>query len=279
MIAAINAWTFPLNAAPEEQLAAAVAAGFQGVELVIGESEALTFSTPAERFASLARRAVDLELQIVSLASADFWSVNYADPDQRRRLLARDMTLRMLECAAIMQAPAILVVPAVVGLPEESRARVPYADALARAADVLCGLRFEAEAFGVTIAVENVLNRFLLSPVEFADFIDRIDSCRVGAYLDVGNIVPIGDPQDWILTLGYRIARVHVKDYDLTKSGQASRVPLGEGSVDWPAVIVALRRVGYDGPLTCEDDGDPADIRRRLTNILQNPTVIGGASL
>ena len=276
MIAAINAWTFPPETTPEQRIAEAADAGFDGIELVIGAKEKLTFATPPTACAELARRAADLHLQIVSLATADFWDVNYANPDPQRRQQACDMTLRMLDCAAALGAGAILVLPAVVGLPDEPRGRVVYADALSRGLDALCRLRHEAEARGVTIAVENVLSRFLLSPVEFADFIDRVNSGCVGAYLDVGNVVPIGDPEDWIRTLDYRIARVHVKDYDLSQSGPAARVPLGEGSVNWPSVIAALRQIGYDGPLTCEDDGDPRAIRRRLAKILDTESAEGG---
>jgi L-ribulose-5-phosphate 3-epimerase len=118
------------------------------------------------------------------------------------------------------------------------------------------------------IAIENVWNRFLLSPVEFANLIDRVGSRFVGAYFDVGNVVAFGFPEDWVATLGERIKRVHAKDYDAAKAGLAGFCPLGEGSVDWAKVTAALREVGYAGPLTFEGGGDPVDICRRLQKIL-----------
>jgi L-ribulose-5-phosphate 3-epimerase len=145
---------------------------------------------------------------------------------------------------------------------------VGYADALQRTFEALAALRNEAEARQVAIAIENVWNRFLLSPVEFAGLIDRVGSPFVGAYFDVGNVVAFGFPEDWIATLGTRIKRVHAKDYDAAKAGLAGFCPLGEGSVDWPRVTAALREVGYDGPLTYEGGGDPADVLRRLLSIL-----------
>jgi hexulose-6-phosphate isomerase len=106
-----------------------------------------------------------------------------------------------------------------------------------------------AEDLGVTIALENVWNKFLLSPVEMRDFIDQFDSEHVAAYFDVGNILLYGYPVHWIEVLGERIVRVHVKDFN-TES--RTFVPLLTGSVDYPRVINALLGIGYDGWLTAE---------------------------
>ena len=268
MLIAINAWTFSKGTTPEQQSALAAEAGFEGVELVVDNEGPLTFDMPIERCAEIARRATDLGLKIVSLATGEFWNTNYADPSPVTRQRAVDLTLRMLDRAVALEADAILVVPAVVGKASEPKSRVSYADALHRAYDVLRELRYEAEDRGVTIAIENVWNRFLLSPIEVADFLDRINSPRVGWYFDVGNVMAFGYPDDWIAVLGGRISRVHIKDYDLGKPGAAGFCPLGEGSVDWREVIAALQRIGYDGPLTYEGEGDPADIHRRMQTLL-----------
>lgn len=268
MLAALNAWTFPAELSPAQQLDAAAAAGFGGIELTLGSDEPLRFDTPLATCAALARQAADLNLQVVSLATGEFWQVNYAAPDEPTRQAAVDLTLRMLDRAVELSAGAILVVPAVVGTPTEPRARVSYADALRFSFDTLRSLRHEAETRGVSIALENVWNHFLLSPFEAADLIDRVNSPYVGWYFDTGNVMPLGYPDDWILTLAGRIQRVHIKDYDLRRPGPAGFCALGEGSVDWPQVIAALRRVGYDGPLTYEGSGEPQEIHRRLSNII-----------
>ena len=268
----MNAWTFPSDTPPEEQLAAAAAAGLAGLELVLADDGALCPETPPERFAELAARAAELDLRIVSLATALFWDFNYASAVESERQRAIDLTLRMLDRAAAAGAGAVLVVPGVVGRHDDPRPQVSYADALHRTADALLTLRHEAEARGVAIALENVWNRFLTSPVEFADLLDRVNSPRVGAYLDIGNVLAYGYPQDWIETLGGHIARVHMKDYDLSRPGRDGFCPLGEGSVVWPEVVAALRAVGYNGPLTYEGPGDPHDICRRL-----NAIIVGGA--
>ena len=126
----------------------------------------------------------------------------------------------------------------------------------------------EAEQRGVTIALENVWNGFLLSPVEMADLIDRINSPWIGAYFDVGNILKFGTPEDWIRTLGRRMVRVHVKDFKVAVGTSAGFVPPGDGDADWPAIITAMKEVGYDGPLTCEGPGDPVEMSRRIDRIM-----------
>ncbi|MCG3125270.1 MAG: D-tagatose 3-epimerase [Phycisphaerae bacterium] len=269
MFSAINGWTFPASLRPEEQISQAAAAGFGGVELTLGVDGPLTFDTPAPRWRELAAAAERCGVTIVGLASAVFFQRNYASPAEDDRRFALDATLRMLDAAAACGAGAILVVTAVVGRPEERAPRVSYADALARSIEALERLRHEAEARSVAIAIENVWNKFLLSPMEAADLVDRINSPWVGWYLDTGNLTPFGYAPDWIATLGGRITRVHVKDYDLSKPGRAGFCPLGLGSVDWPAVRGALRVCGYDGPLTYEGAGEPAVIRAQLEAIIR----------
>ena len=268
MFAAINAWAFADEMPLKDQVATAASAGFGGIELVVSSDGPLRPDTPKRACAAVAEQASDLGLQLCGVASAAFWEINYGSPEAAVRRQARELTMRMLDRAADLGAGAILVVPAVVCKYDEYRMRTGYADALDRTFETLASLRPEAEARKVVIAIENVWNRFLLSPVEFADLIDRVDSPYVGIYFDVGNVVAFGFPEDWIATLGRRIRRVHAKDYDVGKPGLAGFCPLGEGSVDWPAVTAALSKVGYDGPLTYEGGGDPAEICRRLQTIL-----------
>jgi L-ribulose-5-phosphate 3-epimerase len=268
MFPAVNAWTFP-NSSPEEQIAAAAQAGFRGLELVVGDEDPLRPDTPPARFAELAAIAEAADISLVSVASALFWKYNYGAADEADRARAKELTLRLLDQAVAARADAILVVPAVVGQAGAVRPLVSYADAFNRTLAALDELRYEAEARAVTIAIENVWNRFLLSPLEAADLIDRINSPYVGWYFDTGNVVAHGYPEDWIATLAGRIARVHLKDYDLSKPGFAGFCELGTGSVNWPAVIDALRKVRYEGPLTFEGPAtDPTAVCGTIARML-----------
>jgi len=271
VLASINAWTFPKGTDAETMARSAAEAGFEGIELTLDAEGYLTAEAPRAACEQIREIFAEAALPIVSLATGLFWKVNYGDADPAVRQRAIDLTLAGLDRAVWLGTDALLVVPAVVGRWNSAAPQVAYADALARTLDALHQLAGEAEDRGVHIAIENVWNRFLLSPVEMRDLIDRVNSPWVGVYLDVGNVMAFGYPADWIDTLGKRIVRVHIKDYDLDRPGPSGFCPLGEGSVDWPAVMAALRRIGYDGPLTYEGSGELKDIARRLRRIVGGP--------
>lgn len=160
-------------------------------------------------------------------------------------------------------AEAILVVPGVVD------ANNRYADIYQRSQAQLKKLAPKAEAAGVRLLIENVWNNFLLSPMEFARFLDEISSPFVQAYFDVGNVVAFGWPEDWIRTLGSRIKKIHLKDF---KRDSRQWVNLREGDVNWPQVRKALSEVGYKGYVTAElKGGDEAylrDVSARIDTII-----------
>ncbi len=109
-----------------------------------------------------------------------------------------------------------------------------------------------AESLGVCLGIENVWNKFLLSPVEMRDFIDECESPMVGAYVDTGNVMAYGFPEQYLRILGRRVCKIHAKDFRVSAGNMDGFVMLLEGDVNWPAVMAALRDIGYDGPLTAE---------------------------
>lgn len=169
-----------------------------------------------------------------------------------------------LRNAKFWGADTVLLVPAVVN-PE-----TPYQDALERSQRNIRGLLPLAQELKVVIGIENVWNKFLLSPVEFAAYVDGFKSPCVRAYFDVGNILLHGYPQDWIRTLGKRIIKLHLKDFSFRKN-VAAFVALREGDVNWPAVYKSLAEIGFSGTATCElPAGDEAYLRevsRRVDQI------------
>ena len=107
---------------------------------------------------------------------------------------------------------------------------------------------------------ENVWSKFLVSPLDMRSFIDQFHSPWVRAHFDAGNVMQYGYPQDWILTLGARIKRVHLKDYKLSAGGvQGHFVPLLEGDVQWKEVMAELVKAGYRGYCSAELGPDPND--------------------
>jgi hexulose-6-phosphate isomerase len=173
-----------------------------------------------------------------------------------------------LRNAALWGADAVLLVPAVVDT------TTPYRDAWRRSQQVIRErLLPVARDLKVTIAIEEVWNKFLLSPLEFAAYLDELDSPWVKAYFDVGNVVFYAFPQDWIRTLGRRIAKVHLKDFQLDRpAGRFAWRNLGEGDIDWVDVRKAFDDIGYQGYMTTElAEGDAAylqDVSARVDRFL-----------
>jgi len=116
----------------------------------------------------------------------------------------------------------------------------------------------------VNIAIENVWNKFLLSPREARQFIDDCGSDFVGFYLDTGNLIHYGFTEMWIKELGHRIKKVHVKDY---RRKDRQFVQLQDGDCNWPAIMAELRKIGFDGALISEVGGDEASLKESAARI------------
>jgi len=164
------------------------------------------------------------------------------------------IAIRQIETAKILGATSVLIVPGGVGVDfVDGWKTVRYDIVYERALTAFQALKSAAEKNGIQIGVENVGNKFLLSPLEMRDFIDRIGSPNVGAYLDVGNVLyTMGYPEHWIEILGKRIRKVHFKDYRKAAGGLHGFVDLLAGDVDWAEVMKSFKNVGYDGWVTAE---------------------------
>ncbi|HBY60486.1 MAG TPA: xylose isomerase [Solibacterales bacterium] len=173
-----------------------------------------------------------------------------------------------LENAAAWGSETVLLVPAVVD------GKTGYGDAWKRSQAQIRKLIPMAEKLKVVIAVEEVWNKFLLSPLEFAAYVDEFKSPWVKAYFDVGNVVLYGYPQDWIRTLGSRIVKLHLKDFRFPRRERAEWVPLREGEIDWKAIYQALADIKFTGTATVELPGGDAaylkEVSRRVDLILES---------
>ena len=223
---------------------------------------------PDERKAEELRKAADAAgIRIDSVMNMDHWKypLSSDDPAVVEKSLAGMRT--SMHNAKLWGADVVLLVPAVLD------ARTSYRDAWTRSQQAIRKLLPLAEELKVTIAMEEVWNRFLLSPLEMAAYIDEFHSPRVKAWFDVGNCVLYGYPQDWIRTLDQRIVKVHLKDFKRNKDSYAW-VNLGEGDIDWAAVREAFAAIHYTGSATVElPAGDAAylrDVSKRVDRLLLN---------
>jgi hexulose-6-phosphate isomerase len=229
-------------------------AGFQGVELI---------SPNAFDLKEVLSARDQTGLSIHGVSGSRHWRDPLSDPDPE--VIARGMAAirqEFADCKAY-GGTTVLVVPAVVNK------KVGYRDAYKRSQENIRKLIPDAEQHGIKIAIEEVWNKFLLSPVEFSRFIDEFESPWVGAYFDVGNVVEFGYPEEWIRELGKRILKIHIKEYAKEKR---FKYRLGEGEIDWAAVRSALSAVGYDGWVTAEVDFGSLDamkdVVRRMNELL-----------
>lgn len=223
-----------------QRFAAAREAGFDAIEMqtVSREDEA----------AEIKDAAAESGLRIHSVMNADHWRFPLSSGDRdvvNRSVAGLETSLRN---AALWGADAVLLVPAVVDQ------ATSYRDAWTRSQRIIRERLLPlARELQVIIAVEEVWNKFLLSPIEFARYVDELDSPWLKAYFDVGNVVFYGVPQDWIRTLGPRTVKVHLKDFRLDRpNGRFAWTNIGEGDVDWLEVRRAFADVGYTGFFTTE---------------------------
>jgi L-ribulose-5-phosphate 3-epimerase len=248
----------------EERFRLARAVGFEDVELA---------TTPDMKEAEAAKKAAEITgIRIHSVMNQAHWKFPLSSPDPdvvAQSIQGMETSLRN---AQFWGADTVLLVPGVVNK------EVGYQDAWDRSAKAIRKMLPLAEKLKVVIGIENVWNKFLLSPIEFAGYVDQFKSPWVKAYFDVGNIVLYGFPQDWIRTLGKRIVKLHFKDFSfrrdpVIKKSAADFCALREGDVDWKAVHQALAGIGFQGTATVElPGGDEAYLRevgKRVDLILE----------
>jgi len=227
--------------------------GFDAIELCIATQGVLTPEATKAQCEDIAAQADQIGIEIASVASGQSWtcSPSASDPEVRRTII--DFTRKALQVTRWLGTNAYLFVPGAVDvffLPDGEV--IPYDVCYQRMKDAVSQLLETAEQTCVTICIENVWNKCLLSPLEMRDFIDSFDSKMVGSYFDVGNVLLTGYPEHWIRILGSRIKRVHIKDFKKSVDRRKGFVDLLEGDVDFDAVKKALAEIGYDGYLTAE---------------------------
>lgn len=225
---------------------------------------------PDERKAEEIKKAADgAKIRIDSVMNMDHWKypLSSGDPAVVEKSLAGMRT--SMRNAKLWGSDAVLLVPAVVN-PQTS-----YRDAWTRSQKQIRTLIPMAEELKVVISVEEVWNKFLLSPLEMVQYIDEFKSPWIKAWFDVGNVLLYGYPQDWIRALGKRISNVHLKDFR-QKDHAYAFVNLGDGELDWPAVKQAFGDIGYSGSAIVElEKGDEAylrDVSRRVDKLLLGST-------
>ncbi|MBA7609693.1 hypothetical protein ES703_16884 [subsurface metagenome] len=248
--------------------------GFDAIELAVAGEGVLTHHATQSQCEDIVAAAQKIGIEISSVASGESWTCSPTSNDPEHRAKIIDFTRKALEVTKWLGTDAYLFVPGAVDvffLPDAEV--IDYDVCYERAGEAVRQILPAAEQTGVAICIENVWNKFLLSPLEMRDFIDGFNSELAGAYFDVGNVLLTGYPDQWIRILGKRIKRVHVKDFKRSVGTVEGFVDLLEGDVDFEAVKKALGRIGYDGYVTAEllpfEPGRPGKTAQAMKKIFK----------
>ena len=212
-------------------------------------------------------------LEIPGVINSVHWKSPMSHPDEKVRAKCVEAMKTSLNDCKAYGGTTVLLVPGVVNN------EVSYDDAYKRSQEEIRKLIPYAEETGIKIAIENVWNNFLISPIEAARYIDELDSKMVGWYFDVGNIVRYGWPEQWIRILDKRIMRIDAKEYSRKKQSEEGiwkgfEVELMEGDCNWPAVMEALDDIGFNGWASAEVPGGDRkrleDVSKRMQKIFKS---------
>ena len=254
----INLWAFPYpdKMSLRDCLQLAKDAGFDGIELNYDLECDLSPKSGTKEFHKIRRMAEQIGIQISGICSFLFWPYPLTSNDPAERARGMELAGKMTQAAHDLGTENLLVVPGAVHMPwRDDHDPTPNDVCDRRAREAVAKLLPQAERLKVSLNMENIFfNGFLLSPFEMVDFVDSFSSEYVQVHFDTGNIMQFQFPEHWIPILGKRIKNVHLKEF--TKKGtdhslEAFR-PLLDGTTNWPAVMEAFDKAGYNGYLTFE---------------------------
>ena len=257
MYKALNYWVFGGffgERSPREFIDFAAERGLDGVELTVGDAlpESITDAECRQLREYAAKRGISLR----TLATGFYWGCSLGSPDAAERRRALDFTRNYLRIGRELGVESVLVIPGYTKVAwDASRPPVSYRDAWELSLESLRGLLPSVHEFQVDLALENVWNRFLLSPVEWKCYLDALNDARIGMYFDTGNCCLWGNPVDYAELLGSRIKAVHLKNFIADDCGGGLHGfgdDLLKGEVDFAALFATLNRRGYTGPYTVE---------------------------
>ena len=245
----INAWCFPDDMQINDVFALAALERFEGIEVNLaceGKAGYLNINTWEKDCENLRTLSKKHYLPISSVSTAYLWDYPLSDNDPEKIEKGKTAVKIMVDAAKALDADTVLVVPGRV------TKDVSYKTCYDRALKAINELKTYAGKKEIILGIENVWNKFLLSPLEMRDFINAIDSPYVRSYLDAGNVMQSGYPHHWVELLCGKIAKVHVKDFVCEIGNIMGFVNLLQGDVDWGSLMKALRDAGYNSYITAE---------------------------
>ena len=240
---------FPKGMEVNELFAMAKSLGFDGVEVAFTEDGVLNPASTPEDIAAVKKAAEDNGIELYSVFSSVYWKHPFTyEPEMEN---AMKLAYAQIDTAVALGCNSVLIVPGIVSGEGEPFGNIPYDVAYDRALACMKKLAAYGNERGVRVGVENVWNKFLLSPLEMRNFVDEAGE-GAAAYFDAGNVLVNGYPEHWIDILGKRICKVHVKDFSTKIGNITGFVDMYAGNMNFKTMVDALRRNGYDDFITVE---------------------------
>lgn len=253
----INYWViggFEGEKSPFQAIDDAKKMGLDGLELTFGD--VLKEDITEEECKNIVEYAKREGVGLKTLATGFYWGCSLASEDSEERSRAIEFTKKYITVANWMDIDRILVVPGAVDVAwDDSRPVTPYNTVWINATNSLKTLLPFAEEMNVSICLENVWNKFLLSPMEFKFFLDQFNSKYIGIYFDVGNATLNGYSEHWVEILNSYIKAVHFKNFKREDCGGVLHGfgdDILKGDVNFKRVIQELDKIDYTGPITIE---------------------------
>ena len=247
----------------QREFALASELGFDTIEWLIDEASHANNPMLSKEGRQRIRETVEANgVHLMSVCADYFKDHTLADLNPFARSTRTALLIRLIEAAADLGIGCVLV-----PFLEGSTIRSPQAqrvagDALKEPLDI-------AASAEVSIGVETDLPAEVLG-----SWVSEMDHPSLGVYYDLGNAVASGfDPAQEIIYLGTWLLGVHVKD----RTFHGPNVPLGTGSVDFPACFRSIHNTGFRGPLVLETarGGDYyGDAKRYLTFVTQHTNAV-----
>jgi len=115
-----------------------------------------------------------------------------------------------------------------------------------------------AEEYDVRLGIHNHGGQHWLGNKDTLTRVFSETNERIGLCLDTGWFIDARHtPEDMVRAFKDRLYGMHLKDFVYKRVRKPEDVALGEGLLDVPAFVAALREVDYDGFCVLEYEGDP----------------------
>jgi len=236
----------------EESLRQIAACGYAGVEIMADVPHAYPPHMDARRRKAVVELCRELRLTVSNVnaftlfAQGDTWHPSWIEPEAEARGRRIEHTLAAIRLARDLASPGISLEPG--GPLPQGMSR---AQAMAMYRDGLRQVLPLASECGVNLLVEPEPHLLIERPEEYEELVAGMPHPRLGLNFDMGHFFCVGvDPAAAARRLGPHIRHVHLED--IAASREHRHLVPGRGAIDFPAVLAALRDVGYDGWVTVE---------------------------